>query len=63
MNVPDSFYDAHSIANLPDARGENATFMSQSENVPKMEIDWQKVAGISIILNVIFLLTIVVLLW
>jgi hypothetical protein len=37
LKAEQSFYDAHQIDNLPDARDRIVTTMSQS----KTEIDWQ----------------------
>lgn len=67
MNNFDAFYDAHNIENLPDSRGEFAPQNTPQETpqiAPQFEpVDWQKLAGVLIIICTILLLTLIVVLW
>jgi len=67
----EAFYDAHSIVDSPDARGEFApqntpqeTSQETSQIAPQFEpVDWQKLAGVMIIICAILLLTLIFVLW
>jgi len=63
MNIPDAFYDIQKIDHLPDARCEIAPEETAPEPAQIAEWDWQKIAGVSMVINALLGLALIALLW
>jgi len=64
MNNSTAFYDAYEIEKLPDSRGEIAHEKTAPEIPAQIaEWDWQKIAGVSMVINALLGLALIALLW